>query len=217
MTSPQEQRIPLTDAAYGRLAEMIMDGTLKPGDPIRILKLSATLGFSPTPVREALQLLAGDNLVERLPMRGFIVSHPLSGEDVLKLKHVRMILEPEIASMAATNITPRLLEELQANVQATEGTPVGPAYEEYKEYLRLSAEFHTLLAAASGNRFMTTALEALPIHFQRFRLFGEAGVTDVDVSVSEHRAILDAVRSGNPGAARMAMADHIRGVGSRSE
>jgi DNA-binding GntR family transcriptional regulator len=46
MTSPAEPRIPLTDAACSRLAAMIMDGTLKPGAPIRILKLSATLGFS---------------------------------------------------------------------------------------------------------------------------------------------------------------------------
>jgi DNA-binding GntR family transcriptional regulator len=217
MTSPAEPRIPLTDAAYSRLAEMIMDGTLKPGDPIRILKLSATLGFSPTPVREALQLLAGDNLVERLPMRGFIVSHPLSGEEIVKLKHVRLVLEPEIASLAATNITPQLLERLEANVRATQATPAGSAYEDYKDYLGLSAQFHALLAAASGNRFMATALEALPIHFQRFRLFGQAGVTDVDVSVGEHRAILEAVLAGDAGAARIAMVNHIRGVGSRSE
>jgi DNA-binding GntR family transcriptional regulator len=86
-----------------------------------------------------------------------------------------------------------------------------------KDYLGLSAEFHALLAAASGNRFMAAALVALPIHFQRFRLFGQAGVTDVDVSVGERRAILEAVLAGDAGAARISMVNHIRGAGSRSE
>ena len=206
----------MTDSAYAELVAIIMDGTLAPGAPLRIVSLATRLGMSPTPVREALQLLAGEGLVERIPMRGFMVSQPLSPRELAELMHARLVLEPEIASLAAECGSPASIELLAANVAATAAAPAGRTYEQYREYLELSTTFHRLVAASADNRFLTSARDSIPVHLQRFRLFGDDGVTDFDVSVAEHRAIYAAIAAGDPAGARAAMAAHIRAVERRS-
>ena len=206
----------MIDSAYAELIEIIMDGTLAPGSPLRIVSLATSLGMSPTPVREALQLLAGEGLVERIPMRGFTVSQPLSPAELAELMHARLVLEPEIASLAAECGSPASIAELAANVAATAAAPAGRAYEEYREYLELSTDFHSVIATSAGNRFLVSAFESIPVHLQRFRLFGEDGVTDFEVSLSEHRAIYDAIAAADPAGARAAMKSHIQAVQQRS-
>jgi DNA-binding GntR family transcriptional regulator len=215
MTS-SSAHVAITDSAYAELIKIIMDGALAPGSPPRIVSLATRLGMSPTPVREALQLLAGEGLVERIPMRGFTVSAPLSLRELAALMHARLVLEPEIASLAAECGSSDSIEKLAANVAATAEAPVGRTYEEYREYLELSMEFHSLVAASAGNRFLTSAVDSIPVHLQRFRLFGEDGVTDFDVSLSEHRAIYDAIAAADPAEARAAMTAHIRAVEQRT-
>ncbi|MGO2720460.1 MAG: FCD domain-containing protein, partial [Brachybacterium tyrofermentans] len=60
------------------------------------------------------------------------------------------------------------------------------------------------------------ALEAIPVHTLRFRRFGDAGVDDAEISVREHRAVLEAICSHDAEAARAAMADHVRAVTERA-
>lgn len=210
-------RLPLADIAHARLLEMIMDGRLEAGAPLRVLHLAAELDTSPTPIRESLARLEGQGLVERAPMRGFTVAPRLSAAEVEELMAARSLLETRIAGEAARRIGESGLgPAIRANLAATRATEVGRTYESYREYLDLSAHFHELAAEASGNRFLRAALDALPVHVQRFRLFGPQGVTDVDVSLTEHQRIADAVIAGDVAEAEAAMAAHIDGVRLRS-
>lgn len=207
-------RVPLTDSVHDRILELIMDGTLAPGAPLRVVPLAEQLGVSQTPVREALGRLAGSSLIERAPMRGYTVAPLLDAEETAALMRARVVLECEIAVEALRDET--LPDRLTENIARTRSVTVGATYEEYREYLDLSAQFHALIADASGNRFLSDALDALPVHVQRFRLFGPDGVDDVQESVDEHQAIRDALASGEPDAARRAMERHVRGVAERS-
>lgn len=207
-------RVPLTDAVHDRILELIMDGTLAPGAPLRVQALAARLGVSQTPVRESLGRLAGSELVVRAPMRGYTVAPLLTDQEVLDLMQTRLLLESEMAAQASS--AEWLDEALADNLERSRAVEVGATFEHYREYLELSAEFHALIARASGNRFLRVALDALPVHVQRFRLFGADGVDDVDESLAEHDAIRLALQEGDEQRIRAAVETHIRGVGTRS-
>lgn len=214
-TSGFVARIPLTDSVHDRILELIMDGTLAPGEPLRVVPLAQRLGVSQTPVREALGRLAGSSLIERAPMRGFTVAPLLDAEETAALMRARIVLECALVAEAVGS--DELAGALAENVARTRSVTVGPTYEEYREYLELSAEFHALIARAGGNRFLSSALDALPVHMQRFRLFGPDGVDDVPESTDEHAAIAEAISQGDAEAARAAMERHVRGVAARSQ
>lgn len=198
------------------LVGRIMDGTLSPGSPLRIGALSTDLGMSATPVREALTLMAGEKLVEYLPMRGFTVTPPPGDAEVRAMGEARRLLEPEIAALAAERATPEERAALSATLSATARAGVGARFREYEEYLHHSHAFHRQISRAAGNPYLVAALDAIPVHTLRFRRFGDAGVDDAEVSVAEHRRILDALVRGDADLARSAMAAHISGVTDRT-
>jgi DNA-binding GntR family transcriptional regulator len=208
---------PLGDLVYGRILEWIMDGTLEPGTPLRLQKLIAELEVSQTPVREALSRLEGQGLAVREPMKGYTVAPPLDATDVDKLMGARLLLEPRIAASAARLGSKEQRNALLENVVRSRGIAVGQTFPEYQQYMNLSAEFHELLGKAANDRFLVAALEALPVHLQRFRLFGSTGVDDVDVSLSEHESVAHAVGEQDEDAAFRAMEAHITGVAQRSK
>lgn len=206
----------LADVAYERMLAWIMDGTLEPGMPLRLASLATSLGISQTPLRESLARLEGQGLVIRLPMRGFSVAEPLSAEDLDRLMEARFVLEPAIAGRAAARALPSQIAELQEVLSRSAAVELGPRFDDYRAYLDFSAEFHDLIGVASGNRFLHQAVDSLPIHIQRFRLFGEEGVNDRDVAVAEHQEILDAIADHDAERATEAMRRHISGVHARS-
>lgn len=206
----------LADVAYERMLAWIMDGTLQPGMPLRLASLATALGISQTPLRESLARLEGQGLVIRLPMRGFNVAEPLSPEELDELMDARLVLEPAIAGRAASRATTDQIEQLTEVLDRSAAVDLGPRFDDYRAYLDLSAEFHDLIGTTSGNRFLRRAVDSLPIHIQRFRLFGEEGVNDRDVAIAEHREILDAISCHDVERAARAMREHIGAVRARS-
>lgn len=205
-----------SECARRELAARIMDGTFAPGAPLRIAPLSAQLGMSATPLREALNLLAGERLVEYIPMRGFFVTQPPDDRQVEAMGEARLVLEPALAALAAQRATDDERAQLTANLERTGSATAGSRYTEYETYLQLSSEFHASIAKMARSPYLSAALAAVPVHALRFRRFGEAGVDDAEVSVAEHRAVAEAVLAGDPPAAREAMAAHVRGVTARA-
>ncbi|WP_114856037.1 GntR family transcriptional regulator [Brachybacterium sp. YJGR34] len=205
-----------SEQARRALAGRIMDGTLRPGTPLRIAALSGELGMSATPVREALHLLTGERLVEYLPMRGFVVTQPPDDEQVRAMGEARLLLEPETAALAAERATAAEHQSLATVLARTAEAGVGARFREYEGYLQHSHAFHAEIATASRNPYLAAAVEAIPVHTLRFRRFGEAGVDDAEVSVAEHRRVLEALVAGDADGARAAMREHVRAVTQRA-
>lgn len=205
-----------SEQARRMLAERIMDGAMAPGTPLRIGALSTELSMSATPVREALNLLTGEKLVEYLPMRGFVVTRPPDDGQVRTMGEARLLLEPELAALAADRATAKEGVALAATLESTATAGVGARFREYEGYLEHSSSFHAEIARAARNPYLAAALEAIPVHTLRFRRFGDDGVDDAEISVREHRAVLEAICSHDAAAARAAMADHVRAVTERA-
>ncbi|MFD4527708.1 GntR family transcriptional regulator [Streptomyces sp. NPDC058470] len=116
---------PLRQAVYDALTELIVSGSLKPGQHLVEAELAAHLGVSRQPVREALQRLQTNGWVDLRPAQGAFVHSPTE-EEAAQLLSVRAVLETYSAQLAAGNAKPEDIERLwelqEEGVQAlTEG------------------------------------------------------------------------------------------------
>ena len=88
----------LSDQAYYRIRELIVTLELAPGSPVSERELMERLALGRTPIREALQALARERLVEVYPRRGMFVSR-VDVRDLAGLSEVRLTLEPRAARL----------------------------------------------------------------------------------------------------------------------
>ncbi|WP_018465469.1 GntR family transcriptional regulator [Calidithermus timidus] len=144
------------EAAYLHLRESILSGILSPGTRISEPGLAESLGISRTPVREALQRLSQEGLVELSPGRGARV-RVITPQEVREVYEVRALLEAEGARLAALNATRAELEALEERLQTLDRIPA----EEYAEQMRVDFEFHSLLMEASHNRTLARIYQDL--------------------------------------------------------
>ncbi|MFF3948082.1 GntR family transcriptional regulator [Streptomyces sp. NPDC001902] len=118
---------PLRQAVYDALIELIINGSLTPGQHLVEAELAEHLGVSRQPVREALQRLQTDGWVDLRPAQGAFVHSPTE-EEAAQLLGVRSVLETYSARLAAENAKPedveRLWELQQEGVEALAGGDV---------------------------------------------------------------------------------------------
>ena len=101
----------LSEKSYQFLAEQIINGVVISGTHLTDLGLSVSLGISRTPVREALNKLVKDGLVEFVPRKGFYVNH-LFSEDVNEIYELREILETYGLKKSINNIPEKEIDNL---------------------------------------------------------------------------------------------------------
>ncbi len=104
-----------------RLRQLILTGQLSAGEPLRQDDLSARLGVSRTPLREAIIALEAEGLVVNHAHKGAVVHKPTAAE-LREIYEIRMLLEPHAAREAATRVTPEMLQSLEAIVDEMERT-----------------------------------------------------------------------------------------------
>ena len=104
--------VPLREAAYEALLELIISGALRPGQHLVESELAERLGVSRQPVREALQRLSNERWVDLRPTQGAFVHQPTVAE-ADQLMAVRALLEAEAARLAAANATDGSIERLR--------------------------------------------------------------------------------------------------------
>jgi DNA-binding GntR family transcriptional regulator len=205
----------LTDQVYEALLAALMDGRYEPGDALSIDGVARDLVVSPTPVREALARLEATGLVDRIAMRGYRVAPMLSTAELSELMDARLVIEPVNARRACERATPALVTALDRSIADLRDAPKGSTFAEYRDYWQADTRFHQLIADHAANRFLLMAYNSVGTQVQRFRLFTGLGVTDAECAITEHTAILAAIRAHEPETAQLAMIEHLRGVKSR--
>lgn len=172
-------------------------------------------------VREAKRTLLGRNLIDSHPGRGTVLTAVtadkvvdaevmgmmLANDALVHLQEMRMLLEPEIAALAAQRASEEDFRGLEQRVTALEtmDTP--------EQLHQGGAAFHTALAEATHNPVLTKLYKVL------FSLVLEAHVSvypiDREFEVHIHRVLLNAIKSRNARRARTAAREHIRAVRMR--
>lgn len=195
-------------AVYDLLRQRIIDGTLAADARLTEPVLSAQLGVSRTPVREALRLLQAEALVVEQPTGGVRVA-PLAVTDLHRVYDVRARLEGLLARDACERARPADVERLSRLVDLMDAVR-----DHEDEVLRIGAQFHGEIAALADNRWCSELLRQIRGHVDRYRSLSareRVGTTD---HVDEHREVASAIASGAPDAAERAMREHIERSGA---
>lgn len=184
-----------TSMAYRLLEEMIVTMQLKPGALLSEVELAAQLGLGRTPVREALQRLELEYLVEIMPRRGVRVTD-IDIKRQLRLLEVRRQLEQLNAALAARRASQSQRASFAA--VAEQMTAVALAGD-YLGFVHLDREFNTLQVAAAGNEFSANMLRQLHGLSRRFWHSYYRHEQDLPVVAELHAAIARAIAAGDEG------------------
>jgi DNA-binding GntR family transcriptional regulator len=197
------------EKVYGAIREAIITGTYRPAQRLVEAEVASRLGVSKTPVREALYRLEQEGLVESARNRGFSV-RVITSAEVREVYELRELYEGACARAAASSPEHVAIagELFSLNSQASEAL----ARDDVVEVHRLFSRFDDLIFTQSPNRMLRDQVERISV------LIGINGTVSnyipgrIRRSVSEHMAIVSAIRDGNPAEAETCTRDHIRSL-----
>ena len=196
------------DAVYSSLRQAVLTSVLKPGQRLNISDLASQLGVSLTPVRNAIQLLAAEGLIEVHPRSGTFVA-TVNANDVRETFEIRRALECLAVELASTHITGKQLDQLRTLLGAMRKSVRNP--EELLQHQTDNAQFHLLILEAARNGRLLDAYQRLNAHIQIARV--HAAEPDWKGRLrderAEHEEIVDAVAASDPPRASKAMRSHI--------
>jgi DNA-binding GntR family transcriptional regulator len=196
-------RASLTKVVSDRIRGRILDGTLRPGERLVEDRLSAELGVSRVPVREALLGLSREGLVRLEPRRGASVAE-VTPRIVDELVEVRALLEGLNARLAARRHDPKIVALLRDTLERGDAAARTGSAEELS---RLNAEFHERLTEASRNSVLADTMRSLR---ERTSLaFALNSRTRAREDWQEHAGILAAVIEGDEELAALLATRHV--------
>jgi DNA-binding GntR family transcriptional regulator len=185
---------------YTKLRRSIILGQRQPGERLNVNTLAKGYGTSVTPVRDALQMLNQEGLVDIKPRSGYFVTR-FTLKQLSDLLELREILEVAAIERAVTRITDEQIEQLE-HVHAGYS---GEDDESSDRYASENRRFHYLVAQASGNQELAERVRHLHDRLARFIVLIAAGETQE----SKHALIVEALRSRDVAVARQAMRDEV--------
>lgn len=198
-TSRQEQ-------AYSRLKEAILSVALRPGEPVLETEWAKRLGMSRTPIREALQRLEYEGLVVNDRRRGWFV-YSLSLDDIRQIFDIKIELEGLAARLAAQQVTEEQSTRLRS---ALDGIARVTQDHDLDAWHVADQAFHRILFEAAGNDRLQQIILGLNSQMHRIRAGHLALEGRMDRSLEEHRALTEAILSGDGQAAEEAMHTHLQ-------
>lgn len=202
----------LADQVEAVLRSAIVRGELRPGERLVELEIARQMHTSQAPVREALQRLEQDGLVERRSRTATYVTN-VSWQEVYEAFHVRTVVERMAIRRTARCITAPQCDELQALVEkmaeaGRRGDMAGLSDNDL--------EFHRLICEWSGNRTLVRVWTPLYSLVQRMLIATHPRVfTSLTQVADAHQPIIDALRAKDPDEAALAMEEHINLIWTR--
>ena len=188
------------------LRDALVGGDLTPGEVYSAPALADRFGVSPTPVREAMQQLAGEGAVEVVPNRGFRVARR-SARELAELAEVRALLEVPVMLSLARAIAPERWARLRPFAEAT---AVAAAKGDRAAYLESDRTFHQSVLSLAGNQQLVVVADELHRRAQWPLACGRAVRTaDLVADAAEHMALLDALAVRDLGVVESLVREHF--------
>jgi DNA-binding GntR family transcriptional regulator len=200
---PESQRTPpnkraktklssLTEQAYAQLEQLIATLELRPGAFVSEAELCERLGIGRTPVREAMQRLAREHLLQIMPRKGCIVSDCRFGEEQNVIE-VRRPLELVVARGAAARAT---ADQRRQFADMANGMAAALQQNDFDAFARLDVEFNQLCLAACRNTTAASMMRLISTQNRRF-WFMHHGRTLPREGVESHVEIARAIAAGD--------------------
>lgn len=211
VAAAQSLGIPAAVADYIR--DRIFNRDLKAGEPLLQEDLAVACGSSRVPVREALKQLQAEGLVEFRPRRGYVVAG-LDLDEIADIFLVRQFIEGHAGYLAAQNRTTEdiaVLDELLDRMERC----LAPRTLSVQQFAVCNREFHRKLAAASRRRQLIRILDNLSSQVELYVRFDARSPGRLREAQREHRAILKALRKGDPKVLGALCRAHVRHTADR--
>jgi DNA-binding GntR family transcriptional regulator len=190
---PIERHQTLREKILETIREAILRGALKPGEKVAEPELAERFGISRTPIRDAFPQLASEGYPTVSPRKGAVVT-ALTERDVEAFYAIKTILEGYAARMAAVNLSSKDIDRLEAiNHRLEQLARDG----DVKTFFRVHNEFHELFIRAAGNEKLLELIGQLLMKFNRLRMASLSLPGRMEISVNEHKKILEAFKSND--------------------
>jgi DNA-binding GntR family transcriptional regulator len=190
--------------AYELIRRKVITLELQPGTPINDQRLADELGLGMLPVREALKLLAHDDLVVITPRHGLYVADVIPA-DLQQISEVRLALETLCARLAAQRATPDELAVLEALRQEQAATPA----QDSRRLFDLDCKFHQAIARAAHNRYLARTLDHLFGLSQRLWYLQLPHLDFLPTAVQKHLELVAAIKARDAELAASLMHEHV--------
>jgi len=195
-----------SELAYVRILERIVSLEMPPGSVVNEARLREELGIGRTPIREALQRLARENLVRSIPHRGTFVTD-VNITDLARITEVRIVLEAHAERLATETITTTDREEMAELLELVRRGHVT----DQRDLMQLDQQIHRLVYRTAHNPFLEATLERyfnLSLRLWYLVLDREVRLRE---AVDEHVELLQAILAGDGQRAEDIMRRHVSG------
>ena len=195
-----------SEVAYARLLERIVSLEMPPGSVVNEARLRDELSIGRTPIREALQRLARENLVKSVPHRGTFVTD-VNITDLARITEVRVVLESHAARLAAEKLTAADRESLHELLAM-----LGPGkVTDQRALMQLDQRIHRAIYHAARNPFLEATLDRyFNLSLRLWYLVLDRKVR-LGEAVDEHVELLRAILAGDGDLAEAIMRKHVVG------
>ncbi|MBT9384984.1 GntR family transcriptional regulator [Pseudooceanicola sp. CBS1P-1] len=205
MNAPPFKPRSLTEQVTSMLRSWIIGGRLAQGSHMSEVRLAQQLNVSRTPIREAINRLEAEGLVEVVPQRGTFVFQ-LEDQDLAQISAVRVALEGAALATAMQQDAARLGRRLQDCVLRMEAAlELGDDF----EYRAVDTEFHQEIIDAAGNSYLADSYRAIAPKMAVLRHQNERIAARTALTLREHRILVAAVLAGDGARATALLSDHI--------
>lgn len=179
----------LPDLAYEQIEEAIVTLRIPPGASVSELTLSKATGIGRTPIREAIQRLARENLIYILPQRGLLVPQ-IDVSKQLRLLEMRREIERLVCRSAAKRASPEQRESFAR--LAREFTASGEVNDDVS-FIRSDREFNELCLQSAHNEFSEGAMRLMNGLSRRFWYYHYKQAADLPEIAKLHAALSSAI------------------------
>jgi GntR family transcriptional regulator, rspAB operon transcriptional repressor len=200
-----DRRRPMRDQIYPLIRDLILTGSIKPGDPIDEKAIASNLNISRTPVREAVKKLSDEHLVDVVAQSGTRAAR-IDVKEIEQAYLIRRSLEMETAYQAASRMNESHAETLHEILMLHERAI------EHKKFVKaivVDDSFHRAIAMVAELPRLWHMIEISKAHLDRCRHMLLPRTGEAAITLEQHRTIIRALNTRRPEEAREAMREHL--------
>ena len=186
------------------LRENIISGNINPGEKVNEYQVANSLNISRPPIREAFRLLAAEGLITLVPRKGAFVSK-LSIQEVKEIYEMKSMMESFAVRLAIPIVDKKEVSKLDS-INNSMGEKI--KQNNFKAILKLNIEFHRKMIKMSKNEKLIRFYESIVLPIRRYQRVGLSAPTSWEVSLEEHKGIVQAIKSKDIGLAERLTREH---------
>jgi DNA-binding GntR family transcriptional regulator len=186
---------------YEQIKEKILRGEYAQGQPLPEIPLAAEYGMKRTRIRQIIQKLESEALIDRIPNKGAFIKS-ITPKDLGEIFEMREALEGMAARLAARRRNDNELDRLIALFEKNENSDV-------EAKVMIGDQLHEFILQSSGNRMIVNTIEPLRMQIRRIWKAGLVIPGRINKAFDEHRDILAALRKKDEDRAERKMREHL--------